>query len=667
MVLKIQQYLCLMVCSFILNSGIRAEDAEFTLGEIIVSGESPRVVESISTVDTVTAEDIRRSSARNLNEAIKLLPGVYIRTGGDGTPGIDIRGLRTRQVILLLDGVPINSAIDGQFDPSTIDVANIERIKVTRGTSSLLYGTGGTAGVINIITKSGGKPLQVDALAEFGEEGTRRGQISAGKGGDDWNTFVSASGYHRDSFKLSDDYDPVPVTGAPNPNNFQPGGDRINSDRTDSNLYANFLWRGLPRTEVGISGGYRKGYYGKPAEVRDFTGGDADPFARRPRFERLDDYEGFSLDLTGKYKFQIPLTLQPTLFFNRLDELTNNYDNADFQTQNINRSFRQSTRSDIAGANLQASYDMMEHGLSSAAINCRHEQWDARGFQRIAGNALQTILIDESADICSFSYEHELKLFDRFGLTGGAGYAWQDRPSGDDDGLTYLVGGYYDLFPGTRIHVSHSHLIRFPTLRDLFEPGRANPNLESEKTDHYEAGIQHEFSQFPAGLGITVFRIDAEDFIETDSNGIAQNVEEDRFEGVEVTAETRPLDSLTLRAAYTFLESRNLSTGVTNRDLQNRPQHQLSVETLYQFPWDMHLYLAWLHIEGNLDLSRQTPIRSRETGNYDVLDLKVEKNFGNASVYARALNLLDEDYVESAGFPAPGRTVLVGGELSFGM
>lgn len=665
--MKRRHYVLLVVCLCIFSSGIQAEDAGFNLGEIIVSGEFPRVVESVSTVDTITAEDIRKSGARNLNEAIKLLPGLYVRTGGDGTPRIDIRGMRTRQVILLLDGVPINSAIDGQFDPSAIDVANIERIKVTRGTSSLLYGTGGTAGVINIITKSGGKTLRGDALVEVGEEGTKRGQISAGMGGDDWNTFASASGYHRDDFHLSDDYDPVPVTGAPNPNNFQPEGDRINSDRTDSNLYANFLWHGLPGTEVGVSGSYRKGFYGKPSEVRDFTGADADPFARRPRFERLDDFEGFSLDLTGKHEFQIPLTLRPTVFFNRLDELTNNFDNANFQTQKLNRSFRQSTRSDIAGASLQASYDLAQYGLSSAAVNCRHEQWDARGFQRIAGNALQLVLIDESADICSLSYEHELKLFDRFGLTGGAGYARQDRPGGtDDDGVTYLVGGYYDIFTGTRIHVSHSHLIRFPTLRDLFEPGRANPNLKPELTDNYEAGIRHEFSQFPASLGVTVFRIDAEDFIETDSNGIAQNVEEDRFEGVEITGETSPLENLNLRAAYTFLESRNLSTGVTNRDLQNRPQHQLSVETDYQFPWDMHLYLAWLHIEGNIDLSRTTPVVSQKTGNYDVFDLKVEKTFGNISVYGRALNLLDEDYVESAGFPAPGRTVLVGGELSFG-
>ena len=86
------------VLSFlILNILISVADAEsdFNLGEIIISGESPRVVESVGTVDIVTAADIRRSGARDLNEAIKLLPGLYVRTGGDGTPRIDIRGLRT--------------------------------------------------------------------------------------------------------------------------------------------------------------------------------------------------------------------------------------------------------------------------------------------------------------------------------------------------------------------------------------------------------------------------------------------------------------------------------------------------------------------------------------------------------------------------------------------
>ena len=662
--MRINNLFLFVLCCFIFTTNVSAEDNSFNLGEVVVSGEQPRVVESVSTVDIVTSEDIRRSGARNLNEAIKLLPGLYVRTGGDGTPRIDIRGLRTRQVMLLLDGVPINSAIDGQFDPSAIDVANIKRIKVTRGTSSLLYGSGGTAGVINIITKSAGKKFHADSKFEIGSQGTKRGQLSAGKGGEDWNVFASLSGYHRNSFILSDDYNPVPVTGTPS--NFQPSGERINSDRTDQNLYANVLWHGIPGTEIGLSGSYREGYYGKPGEVRNFNGGD--PFARRPKFERVDNFQGFSLNFTGKQEFTIPLTIRPLLYFNRLDELTNNYDDATFSTISLNRAFHQNTRSDIYGGGLQASYDFREFGLSSTALNCRREQWHAAGFT-VEGkkNVITPLLIDSDQHICSVNLEHELKLFDRAGLTGGVGYDWQNRPNDiNDDGMTYLLGGYVDVFEGTRIHVSHSHKLRFPTLRDLFEPGRANPNLKAETTNQYEVGILQTFTQIPASIGFTAFRTNAEDFIETDNNGIAQNIEEDRFEGIEITGNVILLDRLNLRTAYTYMESKNLSVGVTNRDLQNRPRHQLSIEADYQLPLDMNLYLSWLHIEGNIELSRQTPTLSRETGNYDVFDFKLEKSFGSFNLYGRAMNLLDEDYVESGGFPAPGRLFLVGAEISFG-
>ena len=418
---------------FILNIflSIAAAESDFNLGEIIVSGETPRVVESVGTVDIVTAADIQRSGARDLNEAIKLLPGLYVRTGGDGTPRIDIRGLRTRQVILLLDGVPINSTIDGQFDPSAIDVANIDRIKVTRGASSVLYGAGGNAGVINIITRAGVGRLHGNAMAEFAGNGVKHGMLSAGGGSGDWQAFASASGFHQDSYELSDDYNPVPS----NDGNFQPKGERINSDRTDANFYANAIWSGLPGTEIGLSGSYRRGHYGKPFEVRDRNDGTADDdFARNARFERVDEFEGFSLNLTGKHEFEIPLIIKPMFYFNRLDELTNKYDDANFNSQVAAGAGRTDSRADIYGGNLQLSYDFNRYGQATMVADCRHEEWSADGFEIQSGGGggggggIMTVPvdIDEHDNICSVGYEHELRLLERFGLVGGVGYAhWQ--------------------------------------------------------------------------------------------------------------------------------------------------------------------------------------------------------------------------------------------------
>ena len=119
----------------------------YRLGEAVtVVGERVRLADEVATVDIVTAEDIERRGARTLEQALALLPGVYVRMGADGVPRIDVRGLRTRNILLLQDGVPLNSSYDGQFDPAALPVDNIASIKVVRGTSSMLYGPGGNAG-----------------------------------------------------------------------------------------------------------------------------------------------------------------------------------------------------------------------------------------------------------------------------------------------------------------------------------------------------------------------------------------------------------------------------------------------------------------------------------------------------------------------------------------
>jgi len=655
------------ILTLLFNNTIYAEETSFQLGELIVSGEQPRIVEQVGTVDIVTAEDIKISGARNLNEAIDLLPGVFVRTGGEGTPRIDIRGLRTRQVTLLLDGVPINSSIDGQFDPSAIDVANIDRIKVTQGAGSLLYGTGGSAGVINIITKAGEKRLTASARTEIGEGGIKRAQMSAGNGGEDWQGFVSLSGYSRNFYELSNDYIPITVTpnGVNNQVAFQPKGERLNSDRNDINLYTNLIWQALEKTEIGFSGSYRTGNYGKPPETRDYTGGDADPFSRRTKFERVDHYEGYSLNLTGTHELSIPLTIKPTFYFNRLDELTNNYDNTAFNTQIRNRALNSEARSDILGTSLLLSYDFGKFGESSVAGDCKHEKWEADGFDNNNGGNFS---ITEHDTICSVAFEHETRIFDNLGLVGGVGTAHQNKKSGNNDsGDTYLLGATYDFPTYTQLHLSHAKKIRFPTLRDLFEPGRANPNLVKETTFHYEAGIEQTFTFVPSSLGITVFRIDADDFIET-VNSVAQNVEADRFQGIEVTGDIKPIKGLVLRANYTFMESENRSPNTINRDLQQRPRHRLNLDVTYNVPYiDVDFYGSWSHVEDALEQDRQTGLISQEIDEYDVIDIKIQKDLiDNFSIYGRATNLLDEDYAESGGFPSPGRTLYVGFDMNYG-
>jgi len=146
----------------LLLSATTGDADTFELGEVVVFGDAAGV-EAAGTVREISAEDIERRRVRTLDRALELLPGVDIRTGTDGIARVNVRGFRSRHVRLLLNGAPLASTFDGQFDPAIVPVENIAKIKVSYGTASLLYGAGGLGGVINIVTKKGSEGLSASA------------------------------------------------------------------------------------------------------------------------------------------------------------------------------------------------------------------------------------------------------------------------------------------------------------------------------------------------------------------------------------------------------------------------------------------------------------------------------------------------------------------------
>ena len=207
----------------------------YTLGEVVVTAQSGGV-ESVGTVAEITAKDIEDKNARTLDEALELLPGLDVRTGGDGVPRIRMRGFTSRHVVLLLNGVPFNSTYDGQFDPTIIPTENIAKIKVTYGTSSVLYSQGGLGGVINIVTKKGTQGFNGSLSGEVGERGQKLGRFNMSGGSGPFDFFVSGSAENSDGFRLSSDFDSTTL---------ENGGLRENSDReTEQPLRQPGLWRG---------------------------------------------------------------------------------------------------------------------------------------------------------------------------------------------------------------------------------------------------------------------------------------------------------------------------------------------------------------------------------------------------------------------------------------
>ena len=131
--------------------------AALALEPVVVTGtlRERRVTESPVKVDVVTGGYLRRKTTANLMEAIEHVNGLYrqVDCGVCYTDNIRINGMEGPYTAVLIDGMPIMSALASVYGLNGINPSLIERIEVVKGPSSTLYGTEAMGGVVNVITK----------------------------------------------------------------------------------------------------------------------------------------------------------------------------------------------------------------------------------------------------------------------------------------------------------------------------------------------------------------------------------------------------------------------------------------------------------------------------------------------------------------------------------
>lgn len=149
----------------------------FTLEElksieiISVSKKPEKLSEVAAAVFVITQEDIRRSGATGIPEALRLAPGVHVAQITSTDWAINIRGLNDRfanNLLVLIDGRSVYTPVfSGVFwDVQDTVLEDIDRIEVIRGPGATLWGVNAVNGVINIITKQAKKTQgwQISAL-----------------------------------------------------------------------------------------------------------------------------------------------------------------------------------------------------------------------------------------------------------------------------------------------------------------------------------------------------------------------------------------------------------------------------------------------------------------------------------------------------------------------
>ncbi len=177
--------------AFTLPCAAFAETA--TLDEVVVTATrtSQSLNKTLSDTTVLNVQAIRQSGAPDVITLLRSLAGVEVaQSGGLGAQSSTfMRGTNSSHVLILLDGVRINSATTGTTALEHLMLDNIARIEVVRGNVSSLYGSEAIGGVIQLFTKQGNGTPSANASVGFGSHSTQK--MTAGFSGVANNTSFS--------------------------------------------------------------------------------------------------------------------------------------------------------------------------------------------------------------------------------------------------------------------------------------------------------------------------------------------------------------------------------------------------------------------------------------------------------------------------------------------
>lgn len=152
-------------------------------------------------VKVLTAEKIQETGAFRLSDVLSEQTGLQL-VADHGT-GLQMQGLDSDYILILLDGEPLIGRTGGTFDLDRISVSNIERIEILRGPSSAIYGSEAMAGVVNIITKKQEEQLTAKIMGRYGSFNSLDlgGELGWQKNG--WQLYGYYNHYSTDGYDLS--------------------------------------------------------------------------------------------------------------------------------------------------------------------------------------------------------------------------------------------------------------------------------------------------------------------------------------------------------------------------------------------------------------------------------------------------------------------------------
>ena len=581
----------LVVLSVLLSTQINAQttDTTIVLDDVVISATRSEISLEDSPVPTevIGKKEIEELNLITMQDLLNLKGFVAPMKSG----GFQLRGLSSEYVLVMIDGVPIAGRESGALDISNINLANVERVEIVKGSMSSLWGNHAIGGVINIITKKGGEPSLM-LNAQYGTNNSSLVGLTTTLGKDKFKN-VSKITYGK-----SDGFDIDPLTYGQNVLPFSL------TNITNRSTYDD----GVNKYSLGIS------LFDKTSEGQTVT--ETNTQGQLVEVDETNESQNLIIDLNykrifGKYVSEIKLSnshfqnsnKSSFEYFGQPVEQLDESDQNIFQPEMIN------------------SYNWNGNNQTTFGFGYRGHEYNT---ERYGGNKSLN---------SSFGYvQHYLKLKDLNIVAGGRYDNYSDFGSNFSPKVsaTYNLGKF-------RLSSSVGYGFRVPDFRTLYINyggftsgyyvlGAYNieeqinfysdqnliaflsygmdeiTQLKSETSISYDFGISYKLDS-KSKIGVNFFQTNTTDLIESVLAGMFvnqtllfgyTNISEATFKGVELETLIQK-DRFRFDGSYQYLETEANQADGTEFFLSERPTHLINLATTYTLKNGLSVTLNGVH------------------------------------------------------------------------
>jgi vitamin B12 transporter len=590
------------------------------LAPVVVTAtrQETRANEVLSDVTVINRETIEQIGQGTIVDLLNRQPGMQtVQLGGPGaTTDFQLRGTRSDQVKVLIDGVAINS-MDPKGSPlRSIPLEDIERIEILRGAAGALYGADAVGGVIQIFTRKPQSGVSGDAYFGAGTNRTQRASASLSIGGEMLSGRIYGSDYYTQN-----------ISAIRNATNADADLDAYSNHGVGGSL----SFRPVAGHEITFNGMVNSGVV------------------------HSDSNSG-----TGNYNNR-------TYFYNSVWGVASRDKITDIWTSTLR--YGVNVQDDVSYSSATAS------GRSPLRTENKQLTWQ-NDIKLPLGSMLALLERQEqtAAPASRFLANTEATLNSaQLGWNARLGSnSWQLGGRHDEHSIfgsknTYSTTYGYQFTDTWRASVGASSGFRAPTLYQLYAtlPGSLlpNPSLQPEASQNREASLIWEKGSHTASLTYYHNRVD--NLIDYSSASQRyRNVSQALLEGMTLSYQGK-VNDWTLSAVLDLLDAYNTQTGL---ELSRRAKEKLSLSAGYT--WGV------LNAGAELIAVGRRYDRDNETfplGGYTLINLTTSYVVNKTlSLNARLDNLTDKIYTNAltssnppATYNTLGRTLFVGARLSF--